>query len=223
MKNIRDYQKTHKKLLQSGLTLFLKANFETTSVRQICKLADVTTGAFYKHFTSKEDLLDELIEPYLLSLKKIYDEYTNVFQMMVFNEGVQNSSVLNNSFLKKYWEQNTSELDPIIDYMYLHPEITKLVLFKSNGSQYENILEKITIFSETRTIETIKWLKQKKLISKEITGEDDQLHFFIYSYLATILDILMHEYSLEKTKKLMRDVYSFQTPSWINYLLNIKC
>lgn len=223
MKNIRDYQKTHKKLLQSGLTLFLKANFETTSVRQICKLADVTTGAFYKHFTSKEDLLDELIEPYLLSLKKIYDEYTNVFQMMVFNEGVQNSSVLNNSFLKKYWEQNTSELDPIIDYMYLHPEITKLVLFKSNGSQYENILEKITIFSETRTIETIKWLKQKKLISKEITGEDDQLHFFIYSYFATILDILMHEYSLEKTKKLMRDVYSFQTPSWINYLLNIKC
>lgn len=218
MKNMRDYQKTHQKLLNSGLKLFLALNFETTSVRQICKSADVTTGAFYKHFETKDALIDELVAPYLMGLKDIYNQGVAHFQSFVHTVDIQAADT-NVDFVKVYWEKNSDELEPIITYMYQHADITKLILFKSDGSQYENVLEQITHFSEMRVMETLKWLQEKHLIKRDMQDQGENIHLYIYAYLATVFDILMHEYTLEKTKRLIHEVYLFMMPSWIAYLL----
>lgn len=219
MKNMRDYQKTHQKLLNSGLKLFLALNFETTSVRQICKSADVTTGAFYKHFETKDALIDELVAPYLVGLKNIYNQRVAHFQAFVHTVDVQAAAVTNVDFVKVYWEKNSDELEPIVAYMYEHADITKLILFKSDGSKYENILEQITHFSEMRVTKTLNWLQAKHLIKRDMRDQGENIHLYIYAYLATVFDILMHEYTLEKTKRLIHEVYLFMMPSWITYLL----
>ena len=36
--------------------------------------AGVTTGAFYKHFTSKEALFEEIIQPHINALINMYNE-----------------------------------------------------------------------------------------------------------------------------------------------------
>ncbi|HBC2409933.1 TPA: helix-turn-helix transcriptional regulator, partial [Enterococcus faecium] len=56
----RDYITTHQKLIESGLSHFEKVGFQQTKIRQLCLTAGVTTGAFYKHFTSKEALFEEI-------------------------------------------------------------------------------------------------------------------------------------------------------------------
>ena len=44
------YENTHKRILESGKMLFLKDGYERTNLRELCKTAGVTTGAFYRHF-----------------------------------------------------------------------------------------------------------------------------------------------------------------------------
>ena len=50
-------QETERKILYAALDLMRERGFEKVSVRDICKAAGITTGAFYHHFPSKDALL----------------------------------------------------------------------------------------------------------------------------------------------------------------------
>lgn len=50
---------TRRAILDAAAKLTKEKGFEKVSVRDICRCAGVTTGAFYHHFTSKEDLLNQ--------------------------------------------------------------------------------------------------------------------------------------------------------------------
>lgn len=52
-------QRTETAILDAALTLMREAGFEAVTVRDICKKAGITTGAFYHHFQSKEELFDK--------------------------------------------------------------------------------------------------------------------------------------------------------------------
>ena len=45
-----NYDDTHEKILECGKKHFIEYGFEKSSLRDICKDACVTTGAFYRHF-----------------------------------------------------------------------------------------------------------------------------------------------------------------------------
>lgn len=51
-------QKTEKRLMQAAWELMSEHGFDAVPVRDICKKAGVTTGAFYHHFPTKEAMLD---------------------------------------------------------------------------------------------------------------------------------------------------------------------
>ena len=57
----RDFQQTHEKLLACAKKHFLEFGFERASIREICKDANVTNGAFYNHFADKEALFGSLV------------------------------------------------------------------------------------------------------------------------------------------------------------------
>lgn len=50
-------QRTEEAILQSALSLSRERGFDGASIRDICRRAGITTGAFYHHFKSKEDML----------------------------------------------------------------------------------------------------------------------------------------------------------------------
>lgn len=50
---------TRRAILASAAQLSRQGSFENMTVRDICAAAGVTTGAFYHHFSSKEDLLTQ--------------------------------------------------------------------------------------------------------------------------------------------------------------------
>lgn len=51
-------QATERRILHAALGLMRERGFEAVSVRDICKTAGITTGAFYHHFPSKDALLE---------------------------------------------------------------------------------------------------------------------------------------------------------------------
>ena len=60
--NKREKQKAATKiaLFKAATSLIKKNGFDKVSVRDIANAADVTTGAFYVHFRSKEDIVSQV-------------------------------------------------------------------------------------------------------------------------------------------------------------------
>jgi len=56
-------RKTEQAILKAAMDLMRKQDFDHVSVRDICKAAGITTGAFYHHFPSKEALLTKGFAP----------------------------------------------------------------------------------------------------------------------------------------------------------------
>lgn len=56
-------RETERAILSASLALMREQGFETVSVRDICKRAGITTGAFYHHFPSKEALFTRGFAP----------------------------------------------------------------------------------------------------------------------------------------------------------------
>lgn len=87
-------QDTRRAILAAAAQLSRQGRFDKMTVRDVCAAAGVTTGAFYHHFTSKEDLLkqgftsvdvflEKALEPYrdhppleqLAALAKLYAQF----------------------------------------------------------------------------------------------------------------------------------------------------
>lgn len=51
-------QATEQRLIDAALTLMRQRGYDAVSIRDICRQAGATTGAFYHHFRSKEEMLE---------------------------------------------------------------------------------------------------------------------------------------------------------------------
>src|SRR6478752_4741843 len=60
-----DPPRTRRELVNSALHLFEQDGFDRTTLQQIVGRANLTKGAFYHHFESKEDLLWQIQNEYL--------------------------------------------------------------------------------------------------------------------------------------------------------------
>lgn len=67
-------QRTETAILDAALSLMREAGFDAVTVRDICKKAGITTGAFYHHFQSKEELFDKGFAPLDQYMKKALED-----------------------------------------------------------------------------------------------------------------------------------------------------
>jgi len=56
-------RQTEQAILRAAMELSRESSFDKVSVRDICRRAGITTGAFYHHFAAKEDLLTRGFAP----------------------------------------------------------------------------------------------------------------------------------------------------------------
>ena len=63
---------TRNTLLDTSLALFSQNGYDATSVAQICQDAQVSKGAFYHHFSSKQELFLALMETWLDSVVGLF-------------------------------------------------------------------------------------------------------------------------------------------------------
>jgi AcrR family transcriptional regulator len=58
-------ESTRKGIMSAAAVLFSQSGFEAASVNEICRMADVSKGAFYHHFPSKQQLFLEILDEWL--------------------------------------------------------------------------------------------------------------------------------------------------------------
>ncbi|MCL6086903.1 MAG: TetR/AcrR family transcriptional regulator [Actinobacteria bacterium] len=65
---------TRNRILESAISIFSEKDYEKTDIDEICEKANVTKGAFYYHFNTKQDLLLVLLNQWMESIGSILDE-----------------------------------------------------------------------------------------------------------------------------------------------------
>jgi AcrR family transcriptional regulator len=63
-------EETRARIVQAALKLFAANGYEATGVAEVCGAAEVSKGAFYHHFESKQAVFIELLQEWLLGLDK---------------------------------------------------------------------------------------------------------------------------------------------------------
>lgn len=95
------YHKTHKKIKDISLHLFLENGFDDTSINDIVKDAGCSLGTFYKHFKGKEILFIE-----------IWDEYVSghTRQMITFAPKDPSGEEMVDYIIKKAYDYGHNEI-----------------------------------------------------------------------------------------------------------------
>ncbi|GAB6065241.1 TetR/AcrR family transcriptional regulator [Aquifex pyrophilus] len=65
---------TKEKILESALKLFSKKGFRETTIKDIAKDVGITEGAIYRHFTSKDEIIQELLTSITKEMREIISE-----------------------------------------------------------------------------------------------------------------------------------------------------
>jgi len=65
---------TYNNILDVSLDLFSRHGYDATSVAEICQTAQVSKGAFYHHFSSKQELFLALMNTWLMQVDGLFQE-----------------------------------------------------------------------------------------------------------------------------------------------------
>ncbi|MDC3415179.1 TetR/AcrR family transcriptional regulator [Aquibacillus sp. 3ASR75-11] len=112
------------KLIKTAIKLFAEKGFHTTSIQEIAEKSEVSKGAFYLHFHSKDELLLEIFKYYYeIMNEKIYNAFSperstkeNFFRQIE----VQLSEILEHSsfIITQLREQAITLNKDLIDFMH---------------------------------------------------------------------------------------------------------
>lgn len=197
----RDFQQTHQNLLTCAKKHFLEFGFERASIREICKDAKVTNGAFYNHFDDKEALFGALVEPVLQTVSEIFsDSVEKHFELARTDE------------LKKLWKLSEDTIQKIIEYVYSNFEVFQLLLMRSDGTKYADFLDKVVRYDVRETRKLVDELKARGIPVHDL--EEDEWHMLVHSYYASIAEVVMHNYPKPAALKYAHTLAAFFSSGW---------
>ncbi|MCR4742018.1 MAG: TetR/AcrR family transcriptional regulator [Treponema sp.] len=195
------FENTHKKILESGKKLFLEKGYERTNLRELSKAAGVTTGSFYKHFKSKEEIFSALVQPVIQGFNQLYSQESQIY----FEE-------MDKDHLSKIWELSYESVYQFLDFIYSYFDEFKLLLQSSDGTPYSDFLDTLVKSEVETSYKLMDVMKKKGLKVKEI--RKDEFHMLVHSYYACILECVLHDMSLEDAKAYSHTIVDFFSAGW---------
>ncbi len=190
---------TREKLLESAKREFMEKGYMKASLRTICKNAGVTTGALYFFFQGKEDLLKELVEGPLRGLMALIQQHFSE-EMETFS-GVVNLGA-DNADIRAARE--------IVRFLYQHYDVFLILLTKSQGSRYENLVNYIADWGE----EHYKTLLAQGAGNGVPNLDEYIIHWTIYMQINAFTHLLMHEPDVEKALVHIEKMVVFLVSGW---------
>lgn len=195
------YEITHEKIMESGKQQFLENGYERTNLRDLCKLAGITTGAYYRHFENKEALFAALVEPAIAGLQEKY------------GEGEKKSfDYLSAANLDDLWDVSVETMAEFINYIFLHFDEFKLLLHCSDGTPYVAFTDWMVEREVKDTIRVYEALESKGIAFERL--EVKELHMLNHAYYSCIFETILHDYSKNDALKCTETLAKFFTAGW---------
>ena len=177
--NQNDRENSKELIIRAGKQEFLKYGYKGASLRNICKQAGVTTGAFYFQFENKEQLLDEILRPVIT----------------YFSAMVQKST-------REEFEGESSSADGdehMLEMLWNYKEECQILLEGTAGTGYEKVFGELQEGLKQGFL-----LFFGKYGIREV--DEKLLDVIVRMRVESYLTIIRKEYTLEETKKLARQI-----------------
>lgn len=154
MNNLTPRQKqsieTKDKIYCCAVNLFAKMSYEKVKISDICKAANVSIGAFYHHFQSKESIINEAFNALDEKLKEELDSYTqkSTFETIRFLMSTQLSMLKNDSSIlaTQFFKNQLSNEEKYIlnKNRFFYKTLLKVVQTSINNNEFRGSAEEIT-------------------------------------------------------------------------------
>lgn len=180
---------------------FAEKGFKSASLRNIVKLAGVTTGAFYGYYKSKEELFDALVGKHYDAFMGKYKATQEAFKLLTPEEQKAGMGV-----------QSTECMDELLHYAYEHLEAFKLILCCSEGTRYENMVHEMVEIEVEATHDFTKIMEGLGMPAYHV---DPYLeHILVSGLFSAFFELIIHDIPYEKATGYMQDLYHFHTAGW---------
>ncbi len=202
---MNEEQSTLEKILTAGKAEFLDKGFKSASLRNIVKIAGVTTGAFYGYFSGKEALFAALVEEHAKAIMNIFMFAQEDFVKLPKEVQAQHMGV-----------ESRSSLNEIVDYIYKHFDEFKLLVCKSEGTSYENFVHNMVEIEVEQTLEFIEVLKSQ---GKNVPDmEKPVCHMIVSGMFTGIFELIKHDMKKENAVKYVSQLQDFYIAGWSKIL-----
>ena len=191
---------TRERILEAALREFMKKGFREASLRGIAKAAGVTTGAFYGLFPDKHTLFKTLVEAPARQLRNMFIKAQEDFTLMDETD----QAWMHDYSLKK--------LNEMLDYMYSHFTEFKLILSRSDGTEYSGFTDSLVEIETEYTYRYIDMINRTE--KKEISLNPNLIHLLINGYFNAVFETIVHDLSREEAGDHVVMLWKFYSAGW---------
>ena len=195
-------KETRERLLISAKAEFMEKGYLQASLRTICKNAGVTTGALYFFFRDKEDLFACLVEEPLETLFQVMHQHYLV--------ELQTDNVT--EFLSGDFSTDLDAARQLISFMYQNHDAFQLILQKSQGSKFEDCIDRFVAVSENHYRIMADKVTQKMGLKRI---DDFMVHWVSHMLIDSFVYLLSHEKSEEAALKSIEPMVRFMINGWL--------
>lgn len=190
-------QITRQRILECAQTEFLTHGYQNANMRRIAKAANGTTGAMYNHFANKAVLFDALVqtpaEEMLECFRKIHQGVTEELPELT------GASMEGSAYAGTDW---------MLDYIYDHLDVFRLVFCCSEGTRWSTYLEELI------SIEEQAYRVYCDSLGKHPKVEDMFLHITASSGFQYLVELVSHNVPYEQAVSVMDNVKRFSMAGW---------
>lgn len=199
---------TLEKIHEAAKGEFLKKGFEAASLRNIVKTADVTTGAFYGYYSSKEELFDVLVGKQAAHILALFDSSMEKFQELSGDEQTRRMKEISGNGIHR-----------LVEYMYSNRIAFNLLLLCAEGTKYDDFVHRL---AEKETESSLAYIKAMRKEGMPVNPVNRKLIHIISSGLCTaIFETIVHDMPIGEAEEYLQQLERFYTAGW-EELLGVK-
>lgn len=176
------------RILDSAKSEFLALGFEKASLQHICSRAEVTTGALYKRYRSKEDLFCAVVADTVSDLKGILAEKTSADLRSMTDEA-----------LIRAWDMDIDYMMWWFRFLYDRHDGFVLLLKCAEGTSYSNFQHDWVETMTAATYEYYQEARRRGLTETDISTQE--MHILLSAFWTTIYEPFIHDFTWQQIEE----------------------
>lgn len=204
-------KETRELLIKSAKAEFMEKGYNKASLRSICSDAGVTTGALYFFFEDKADLFKAIVGKAVDGIFEIMQAHFEEDENLVAGADPYAEP-------DEYIDDHSEIAQLLIHHIYSNYDVAMLVLTKSQGSEYENIVDRIVEITENKSIEMMDKISEKTGKKKKLNKY--MLHLVVHIVVDSFVQLVIYEPDEKKALESIKKVFKMTMHNWTEIVID---
>ena len=192
---------TKQHLLELAKAEFLKKGYSEASVRNIAKIAGLTTGAVFRYYPDKAALFDVLVSEAADTLMNQFKAAQDAHFDLIPEDKVAQSRELSTDYLNYF-----------INYIYDNFDAFKLVICCAEGTRYANYIHDLVELEVAQT--ELYYDRLRQLGKLEGTVSRELHHMITSAYFTAVFETVAHDMTREHAIQYVNELATFFNCGW---------